>query len=65
MTWKKSHIPVKWFSEFRYEEFLINVREYRRGNQKWIIQRNWQHSVYKMKKNKTKQKHNIICVGHH
>jgi hypothetical protein len=20
----------------------INVREYRRGNQKWIIQRNWQ-----------------------
>jgi hypothetical protein len=21
----------------------INVREYRRGNQKWTIQRNWQH----------------------
>jgi hypothetical protein len=22
---------------------IINVREYRRGNQKWTIQRNWQH----------------------
>jgi len=21
----------------------MNVREYRRGNQKWTIQRNWQH----------------------
>ena len=25
----------------------INVREYRRGNQKWTIQRNWQHRVHK------------------
>ena len=32
----------------------INVREYRRGNQKWVIQRNWQHKVHQMKKNKTK-----------
>ena len=23
----------------------INVREYRRGNQKWTIERNWQHRV--------------------
>jgi len=22
----------------------INVREYRRGNQKWTIQKNWQHN---------------------
>jgi len=29
----------------------INVREYRRGNKKWTIQRNWQHSVHKTKKN--------------
>ena len=29
----------------------INVREYRRGNQIWTSQRNWQH---KTKKNKTK-----------
>ena len=25
----------------------INVREYRRGNQKWTIQRHWQHWVHK------------------
>jgi hypothetical protein len=31
---------------------------YRSGNQKWTIQRNWQHRVHKMKK--TKQKHNTI-----
>jgi hypothetical protein len=24
-----------------------NVREYRRGNQKWTIHRNWQHRVHK------------------
>ena len=29
---------------------LINVREYRKGNQKWTIQRNWQHKVHKTKK---------------
>ena len=27
----------------------INFREYRRGNQKWTIQRNWQHWVHKTK----------------
>jgi hypothetical protein len=41
----------------------INVREFRRGNQKWTIQRNWQQRVHKTKK--TKQKHNTICVGNH
>ena len=35
----------------------INAREYRRGNQKRTIQRNWQ--------DEEKQKHNILCVGHH
>ena len=25
----------------------IHVREYRRGNQKWTIQRNWQHRIHK------------------
>jgi len=24
----------------------INIREHRRGNQKWTVQRNWQHMVY-------------------
>jgi len=28
-------------------------------NQKWTIQRNWQHRV------QNKQKRNTICVGHH
>ena len=32
----------------------INVREYRRGNHKWIIQRNWLHRVHKTKTKKTK-----------
>jgi len=27
-------------------------REYRGDNQKWTIQRNWQHKIHKMKKNK-------------
>jgi len=26
---------------------IINVREYRRGNHKWPIQRNWRHRVHK------------------
>ena len=43
----------------------INVREYRRGNQYWTIQRNG-NIVYTRhggeKQNKT---HNTICVGHH
>jgi hypothetical protein len=26
----------------------INLREYQRRNQKWTIQKNWQHCVYKM-----------------
>jgi hypothetical protein len=41
---------------------IINVREYRRGNQKYPIQRNWQHMVHKTKKNKTKTQHNMRCL---
>jgi hypothetical protein len=37
----------------------INVREYRRGNQKWTIQRNWQHMTDKTQKNKAKTQHNM------
>jgi hypothetical protein len=44
---------------------MINIREYWRDNQKWTIQRNWGHRVHKTKKNKSRQKHNMICVGHH
>ena len=43
--------------------FSINVRDYRRGNQKFTIQRNWKHRAHNMKKNTT-QKHNTICDGH-
>jgi len=28
--------------------YQINVRKYRRKNQKWTIQRNWQHRVHKI-----------------
>jgi len=34
----------------------INVREYRRWNKKWTIQRNWQQDDEKQNK-----KHNTIC----
>jgi len=42
----------------------LYLREYRRGDQKRTIQRNWKHRVHKTK-NKAKQKHNTICVGDH
>jgi hypothetical protein len=29
------------------QSLTINVREYQRGNQKWTIQRKWQHWVVK------------------
>ena len=34
--------------------YIINVRKYRRTNQNWTIQINWQHTVHKTKNNKTK-----------
>ena len=33
--------------------YLTNIRENRRGNNKWLIQRNWQHMVHKTNKNTT------------
>ena len=45
----------------------INVREYRSGNQKWTIQRNWQHWVHKTQ-DEDKQNNKIhitVFVGHH
>jgi hypothetical protein len=44
-----------------YEISYINVREYRRGNQKWTIERNWKH--VQVTQDEEKQKHNTICVG--
>ena len=50
------------------KEFLlsegINVREYRRGNQTWTIQRNWQHRAHKdedtQKKNNTENQNGFL-----
>ena len=39
----------------------INVREYRKGNQKWTNQRKWQHWVHKMKNNTTQTEQYNIC----
>jgi hypothetical protein len=39
--------------------YKVTNREYRRGNQKLTIQRNWQHRVHKTKTNKTKSQHNM------
>ena len=30
-----------------------HFREYRKGNQKWTVQKNWQHMVHKKNKTKT------------
>jgi hypothetical protein len=40
----------------------INVRDYWRDNQKWTIQRNWQHRVHKTS---TKQKQHNMCWTHY
>jgi len=46
----------------------INVREFRRGNQKWTIQRSWLHRVYKTKKNKNTTHYTCLtplCANKH
>ena len=59
-TLQKVHIPNSFNFGFWRKEFVqINVGEYQRGNQKWKIQRNWQHRVHKTEKNKTKTRHNM------
>jgi hypothetical protein len=35
-----------------YNIVYAKVREYRKTNQKWTIQRNWQHRLHKTKKKK-------------
>ena len=42
---------------------FINVREYQRGNHKWTIQRNLQHSVHETKTNKAKVPHNTCWTS--
>ena len=38
-----------------HDKIKINVREHRRGNQEWTIQRHWQHWVHKAQ---AEDKHN-------
>jgi len=40
----------------------INVRENRRDNQEWAIQKNWQHWAYKTKRSKTKNTTQYVLV---
>ena len=47
-----------WYTRRRQRK-QINVREYRRSNQKRTIQRNWQHRVHKTKINKTNKRQRI------
>ena len=53
--------------------WLIKIREYQRGNQKWTIQRNWQHREHKDEEKQQNMcwiplctnKHDKICVRYH
>ena len=47
-------LSISYPQTFFKKNSLINVREYRRCDQKLTLRRNWQHKVYKTKKNKTK-----------
>jgi len=60
-NWQKVLEPVIILSDMKYME--INVREYRRDNQKWTIQRNREHRTDKTKTNKTKTQHNTEKPG--
>jgi hypothetical protein len=46
----------------QYALYYINVREYRRGNQKWTIQRNWQYRVHKKQAENKRNKY--LYEGH-
>ena len=39
-------LAVNNFTKYTHSIYNMNVREYRRGNQKWTIQRNWQHVIW-------------------
>jgi hypothetical protein len=40
-------VPLVFSNVYSQETGQINVREYQRDNQKWTIQRHWQHRVHK------------------
>ena len=39
---------------------IINVRDYRRDNQKWTLRRNWQHMVHKTKTRQINTQHTVL-----
>jgi hypothetical protein len=43
MTWNTEAWTTERENNYMYWDSTINVREYWRGNQKWTIQRHWQH----------------------
>ena len=43
-------------------KFEINIKENRRVNQEWTIQRHWQHWAHKMKTNKSKSLFIVVFV---
>jgi hypothetical protein len=45
-----------------FEIDINNVREYRRGNQKWTIQRKYQHWVHKTQDEDKQNKNTFFCV---
>ena len=57
------YVSLNIFTDNQYVQVVsINVRQYRRGNLKWTIQRNWQHRITKTQvedKQNTKSKHNM------
>ena len=57
------YVSLNIFTVNQYVQVVsINVRQYRRGNLKWTIQRNWQHRITKTQdedKQNTKTKHNM------
>jgi hypothetical protein len=57
------YLIIEFFYKWVKLSYKIKVREHRRGNQKWTVQRNWEHMVHKMKKNKTK--YNTTGIGYH
>ena len=61
---KKTNFKLLKWKIINVRSSEINIREYRRSNQKRTIQRNWQHVAH-IRRRKTKQKHNTICIGHH
>ena len=62
---QRHKLPLSLIKVFKNEDNtymkdnVIGDRKYRRGNNKWTIQRNWQHWAHKTKKNKTKTQHKM------